>query len=169
LDLGNFAQKPRLRLWETALRIFNQFPLFGAGLGAYKSHFSQFCVPGVYKATGHPHNDLLNLLVHSGLAGLVAWCLLWYAVLHSGIYKLVKGAKDIGAQITLSSYSTIPLLFATVATLFAGGMAQCYFTDEEPAAAFWFLIAIAITTATNERTRREESELRVQTAPGDIR
>ncbi len=160
LGLLDFAEKPRIRLWATALEIFKDFPVFGAGLGAYKSHFSQYCPPGHYNATGHPHNDLLNVLSHSGLAGLVAWFALWFAVLRAGVIRITRPVSAMKHSSFLSSTSAAPLLLGTVAALFAGGLAQCYFTDEEPAAAFWFLIAVAISTC---RADSDSSDL----SPGE--
>lgn len=138
--LSDFMEKPRIRLWGTALRIFSDFPVFGAGLGAYKSHFAAYCLPGEYKATGHPHNDLLNVLTHSGLAGLTAWICLWIAVLRSGWRRGTTQLKGLLA-------SPAALVTSIAVALFAGGLGQCYFTDEEPAAAFWLVIALCINAA----------------------
>ncbi len=143
-ELGALAQDPRVRLWTTALRIFEDFPLFGAGLGAFKSHFAAYRVPGAYMATGHPHNDALNVLVHSGLAGLVAWIGLWVAVLREArsIPERVPTASGDGTGLTARV-----LLWALVAGFLAAGLGQCYFTDEEPAGVFWFLVAWGLTAA----------------------
>jgi O-antigen ligase len=142
--LSDFSEKPRIRLWGTALNIFRDFPVFGAGLGSYKSHFATYCLPGEYKATGHPHSDLLNVLTHSGLAGIVAWVCLWMTIIRSGFQNRGAHLKGILA-------SPSALISATAVALFAGGLGQCYFTDEEPAAAFWFLIALAINAAAGAR------------------
>ncbi len=127
VGLGDFSSDPRPRLWGTALRIFSDFPLLGAGLGAFKSHFPLYRLPGDYMATGHPHSDVLNVLAHSGLAGLLAWLALWWAVL--------RAAASAGRGV---------LAAGLLAAFLVGGLAQCYFTDEEPAAMLWLLLALAI-------------------------
>lgn len=126
-SMTRFTQLPRIRLWATALRIFDAFPLFGAGLGSFKSLFDLFSLDGIYWATGHPHSDALNALVHSGLAGALAFVALWVAVLR---------ACSCGARRVLG--------YAVVTAFLVAGIAQCYFTDEEPAGFLWFLLAAAI-------------------------
>jgi heptosyltransferase-3 len=173
-SLGDLGGDPRPRLWATALRIFADFPLFGAGLGAFKSHFPLYRLPGTYMATGHPHNDALNVLVHSGLAGLLAWGALWWTVLRAafardpgaagpgrrsgtrpgsgggagtgggagwrdaapGVRDPVPGVRDAAPGV---------LAAAVVAGFLVAGLAQCYFTDEEPATMLWLLLALAIS------------------------
>jgi heptosyltransferase III len=126
---------PRVRLWGTALRIFAAFPLFGAGLGGFDTHFPLYRLPGTYMATGHPHNDLLNALAHSGLAGGLAWFGLWFAIAKTGF---ARGRARRG-----------PLLLAGLLPAFlVAGLGQCYFTDEEPAQALWFLVAFALSEGT---------------------
>jgi len=139
--LGEFGSDPRSRLWGTALRIFADFPLFGAGLGSFKSHFPLYRLPGDYMATGHPHSDLLNVLVHSGLAGLLAWIALWWAVL--------RAAWVSGRGV---------LAIAIVAAFLTAGLLQCYFTDEEPAAMLWLLLALAISEGASKGASEGEGE-----------
>lgn len=126
------ASDLRGRLWGTALRIFADFPLFGAGLGGFQTHFEAYRLPGTYQATCHPHNDWLNTLAHSGLAGALALATLWATLLRAGL------SPDRPARARV-------LLLGLVATFLLAGLGQCYFTDEEPAMALWFLIAAALT------------------------
>lgn len=135
-DLGD---DPRVRLWGTALRIFAAFPLFGAGLGSFDTHFPLYRLPGTYMATGHPHNDLLNALAHSGLAGALAWFGLWFAIAKTGF---ARGRARRGAL----------LLAALLPAFLVAGLAQCYFTDEEPAQVLWFLVAFALSEGHDARS-----------------
>lgn len=134
LAIGNLSELPRLRLWATALRIFAAFPVFGAGLGEWKELFGQFRLPFDYMAIGHPHSDLLNVLVHSGFAGLLAFTYLWVAVLR----ELRRAPRR--PAVVLWGVSIL-------AVFLVAGISQCYFTDEEPAGIFWFLLAAAISEA----------------------
>lgn len=139
---------PRLRLWQTALRIWWDHPIFGAGLGSFKTQFPFYKVPGYYMATGHPHNDYLNILVHSGIAGLAAfaWIAIRYALLvRSALRRL---GPDDSARPLLCTAVVVPVAFLV------GALGQCLLTDEEVGTLFWFLIA-GFVTAARERTRRD--------------
>ncbi len=136
-SLGQMEEEPRFLLWGTALRIAAAFPVFGAGLGSFPTQFPLFRIPGWYMATGHPHSDLLNALVHSGMAGVFAMLTLWYSAWRPG--SAPAAAAPAGSAI----------LRATLLTGFlTAGLGQCYFTDEEPAALLWFLLAASMTRGT---------------------
>jgi O-antigen ligase len=133
LQLGDL---PRIRLWETAVRIWQDFPLLGAGLGSFKTHFSAYKVPGLYDSTIHPHNDLLNVAVHSGAAGLLAFGSLWL-----WIFRSLRRWRPL----TSMDRGVIRGALATAAGFLVAGLGQCYFTDEEPLTALWFAIALGLT------------------------
>lgn len=150
-SIADMGWAPRIRLWGTALGIFSDFPLFGAGLGSFKTLFSDYQLPGQYMATGHPHNDALNVMVHSGLAGLLAWIGLWVAILRTGSRAAGQGASGLNTA-PGGGRSAAALLWAVVVGFLAAGLAQCYFTDEEPVAALWFLVAMALSKTGLNRT-----------------
>ncbi|MBU1950188.1 MAG: O-antigen ligase family protein [Candidatus Eisenbacteria bacterium] len=131
-----FSDLPRIRLWRTALKIWADFPIFGAGLGAYKTHFPLYKLPGGYMSTIHPHNDLLNIAVHSGIAGLVAFAWLWIR-----LWRGLKEGLAAPARVRGLAWGGLAVI---VGFLVAGG-GQCYFTDEEPVAALWFVLGMGIT------------------------
>lgn len=146
-QVREIGSMPRVRLWVTAWRIFEDFPLFGAGLGAFKSLFEAYRPPGYYMATGHPHSDPLNALTHSGLAGFLAWGALWCATLVSLGRRVRSGAQGHGGRGLdgLLADMRLPLGAALVLGFLASGLAQCYFTDEEPAAMLWFALALVLS------------------------
>lgn len=133
-SIAHLTEMPRMRLWQTAARIFASHPLFGAGLGSFQAQFAIYRVPGEYLATCHPHNDLLNALANGGLAGALAWLGLWVALLHAGRRS--------------------PMLWALLATFLVAGLGQCYFTDEEPVGLLWFVLAAALSRPTPTEVAR---------------
>ena len=142
-QIGN---DPRVRLWGTALRItagprvplpspdFQSRPetitfLFGAGLGAFKKLFPFYRLPGEYLSTIHPHSDILNHMVETGVLGATAWLSIWVAFFvatRRNRSPLVDGLR------------------CGVAALLVGGLGQCFSTDEEVAQAWWFVVAAAL-------------------------
>lgn len=144
-DLWTFFDDPRVRLWHTAIRIWQDHPIFGAGLASYKTQFPLYKVPGEYYAHGHPHNDALNILVHSGILGLAAFVFVWvrYFRMVGGARKLLR--PDDARQALLLAAILVPAAF------FLGGMGQCFLTDEEVGQTFWFVAAAFVAAAREVR------------------
>lgn len=63
----------RLELWRLALQIIPEAPLFGHGIGAWPQVLRHPAIdvgPDAFILNfGHPHNEYLNLLVQTGIAG----------------------------------------------------------------------------------------------------
>ena len=140
--------EPRIRLWRTAIRIWKDHPIFGAGLGSFKTLFPIYKVPGTYMATGHPHNDALNILVHSGILGLMTFAFIWVRY-----FRFVGGTRrHVSPQDPRN-----PLLLAGVLVpiaFFVGAMGQCFLTDEEVGTLFWFVVASSVAVAREVRDDR---------------
>ncbi|MFH1143866.1 MAG: O-antigen ligase family protein [Candidatus Eisenbacteria bacterium] len=67
------GEDPRSRLWLTALHIGRDHPWMGAGLGSWDVLFPLYQLPGRYMSTARPHSDVLNILVETGVTGVIAW------------------------------------------------------------------------------------------------
>jgi putative inorganic carbon (HCO3(-)) transporter len=87
LDPGDTAAS-RLFIWRTGLRMWRAHPLWGTGIGTFNYAYSAFRPEGVLttyaalRIPGSSHNDYLQLLVESGVAGsamlgLALLCGLW--------------------------------------------------------------------------------------------
>jgi O-antigen ligase len=148
-DVLSVHDDPRVRLWQTALRIWWDHPVFGAGLGSYKTQFPIYKVPGDYMATGHPHNDLLNILVHSGILGVAAFAFIGIRYGRMIRRSLSAARRGDPRRSLLLAGVVVPLAFL------AGGLGQCFLTDEEVGTLFWFLIAGFTAVA---RARSEERD-----------
>jgi O-antigen ligase len=57
----------RLMVWSDALKIFQRYPLFGAGTGAYQ-HEAEIINPE--DVLPHPHNSYLYILANYGILGI---------------------------------------------------------------------------------------------------
>ncbi len=139
--LLSFGDDPRVRLWHTAIRIWEDHPILGAGPGSFKSLFAKYKVPGSYMATGHPHNDFLNILVQSGILGLAAFAFIWVRY-----FRTISTAR---AQVADNDPRKTLLLagIVVVAAFFVGAMGQCFITDEEVGCLFWFFVAGSLVVA----------------------
>jgi O-antigen ligase len=145
VDFLTFHDNPRVRLWHTALRIWQEHPVVGAGLGSYKTQFYIYKVPGEYGAHGHPHNDFLNMLVHSGIVGIAA-----FAFIFIRYFRMIGGARrTLGLQDPRRSLLVAAVLVPVA--FFVGGVGQCFLTDEEVGQLFWFVVALFVAVAREVR------------------
>lgn len=144
-DVLSFGDDPRVRLWRTALRIWAAHPILGAGPGSFKSLFPNFKVPGAYMATGHPHNDLLNILVQSGILGLAAFAFIWVRYFRELAGTRRRLADDDPRKALLFAGIVVVIAF------FVGGLGQCFLTDEEVGCVFWYFAAMGLVVAREVR------------------
>jgi O-antigen ligase len=66
LDLG---AESRIRLWETSVEAWREFPVLGSGLGAFPEAFRRVQPRELNFLVEHAHCDPLQLLVTGGAAG----------------------------------------------------------------------------------------------------
>ena len=94
--LGN-----RLRNWEAGLRAFAERPLLGWGTGNYFVASARHLPPpeGRAKVRDHAHNILVEEAAERGLAGLVAWSVLW-GLTALAVLRAVRRAGDPGERAT---------------------------------------------------------------------
>ena len=131
---------PRLRLWETALRIIRAHPILGVGPGRWHTAFVQYHVPGFYWSDAHAHNDVLAVTANAGLLGLAAFVWMWGAVARTTV-----GA----ARARRGGVLVLAGVLATVAVL-SGGQFQCFQTDAEVAILLWAIVGAACAAAYQE-------------------
>jgi len=137
----DLTDDPRMPLWRTAVAIVRDHPVLGAGPGSFRRLFPLYRVPGEYKNTGHPHNDLLNQLVQVGVVGTLAWILLWVVLL-----RAFRRGWNAGSR-TREQTTLLAAAFAGTVGFLAGGLGQCYFTDEEVVMGEWLLAALGLVAA----------------------
>lgn len=111
---GRSSSSIRLQIWETALLMIRENPLFGIGLGqfqrTYPSYAERLFSPPLEWIVLHAHNLWLYTWLQLGIFGLAA--LLWLVV--RAIILLSQGARQsFWAKVILSSLVTL-LLHGTV-------------------------------------------------------
>ena len=135
-DLSSNAD--RLNLWKTALAMTADKPLFGIGPGLFGQEFTSYMVAGKYDATGHPHNDYLNLAATSGIFTLVAWLLIW----GSWFYYCIKAYRNLSP---LQPDRPILLgIILSITGILVASFFQCYYTDLENNICWCFLSALGL-------------------------
>jgi len=136
----------RTTLWSYALDFAGEHPLYGFGLTASRGIFLDST------GLGGGHNAVINLLVDTGLLGVLTWLALLATIIFTAL-KLPKTQADVGAVRIL------------VVALLSGMVANSVFTQGLGAPAtvsctWLFILATWIALAKNrENTRRPEAAL----------
>lgn len=87
--VGSFAtrgiQRSRLELWADCLRMWTDFPVFGAGFNAFGTAHPRYQTkwPGVW--FGEAHSEYVQILVDLGLAGAALAAVLLFVLFRSAI------------------------------------------------------------------------------------
>lgn len=79
-------------MWKGALQIWQDYPLFGVGIGRYAQYYDspQYWPPeSREKGHTHPHNYLVKVLSEQGIWGL-AFCLLLHGAVAWQLFQVWK-------------------------------------------------------------------------------
>ncbi len=77
---ANFAVLERLAHWQAGLRMFEEHPWLGVGIGNYGTAYGNYALPHWYLPLGHAHNALINFLAEVGVIGFAAFGFFWLGV-----------------------------------------------------------------------------------------
>jgi len=93
VDSANNTTAPRYLIWQTAINMIADSPFFGSGLGTYAHNLGTEGY-ATTKVVGYQrvHNDLLELAVGLGLAGIALFTAVVIAILAS-IIKILKNTE----------------------------------------------------------------------------
>ncbi len=139
------ANQTRINLWETSMRINADFRLIGIGEDNFDYYFEKYKVPGYYDTTAHPHNDYLNVLVNSGIPGLVFFVWMWIAVLRSGILAWRKSKDDIVRSASLGG--VLSLFGLMICALF-----QDYYGSFINCLGWWFVVGLVLAASNTHKS-----------------
>jgi O-antigen ligase len=78
---ANYAVLERLAHWQTAGEMIRYHPWTGVGFSNYEPAYPQYALMNWPIPLGHAHNYYLNVGAELGLPGLLAYVLLWGAIL----------------------------------------------------------------------------------------
>jgi putative inorganic carbon (HCO3(-)) transporter len=131
----------RLNLWKTSLAMVSDKPLLGIGPGLFGEFFNAYKVPGTYGATGHPHNDYLNLAATSGILGLLAWLLMW------GYWFFYTVRAYRSSPLRSADRQLLSGIILSLAGILVAAFFQCYYTDLENNLCWCFLAALGLQAA----------------------
>src|SRR5215469_3265725 len=151
------SMQGKLWVWQHVLPMIRERPVLGWGFSAVAGHLPGIGTPGYYQVFGHnsvlidvAHNDLLQVAVDMGLAGLAAYVWIWAAAL--------RAAHDAGHR--------PPSPVSAEAAGVLGGLAayfvwlQFLWSHIGVANVFWVLAGAAVALRRASQSEPSESESR---------
>ena len=116
----NFSVLERLAHWQAGLRMFDDAPWLGVGIGNYAVSYSLYPQPHWYEPLGHAHNVFINFLAETGMLGLAAFLALWLGIAAlawragwngAGCWDAALSLGVLGAWVYLTIHSLFDNLF----------------------------------------------------------
>jgi len=158
------AISPRIAHWKDSLGVALDFPVLGAGLGAYRFITLPYQSQGTGAWFQHADNQYVEFVVESGITGLIAFVLVGLPILISSS-RVVRSSVYGGAGAAEESVALI-LVFATVTQ---GIFSLFDFGPALPASSSLFVVLVSILTAIQAehapgRKKVESSKLLMQLA-----
>ena len=92
---ANFAVKERMAYWFGGIRMAEDHPWQGVGLGNYGAQYdAKYFISPFMKAQVHAHNYYIHITAETGVIGLAAYLLLIGGVLATGVGAVRRTARD---------------------------------------------------------------------------
>jgi O-antigen ligase len=139
LAVSGVSDNTRLLLWQSALRMIGNAPLFGLGLGTYEIAYPMYSDTMLPFIMDRAHNDYLELAAGWGLPAAICWwvALAWLVMLcargvlarrRNRVYPMVAvGASLLVGVHALFDFSLqMPAIALTYACLLGLGVAQAF-------------------------------------------
>ena len=156
---GDRSGVSRVWLWDSAIEMIRDFPLFGVGPDNFLYHYAAYLRPEAWREPhmSHPHNLLLDNWLSSGVFGalaIIAVLVIFYLLIRRS-YCLPD--CPIPRPVLLG-------VAASMTAAIAHGLVDNFYFLPELAGFFWTLMAFAVCL-TNRPTRQPDSALETQVGP----
>lgn len=132
---GHETNRPRIIMWETGIKIFKDHIWTGVGDNEFTEVYKMYRQPEFMGEGSHMHNNVMMILVTTGIFGLTAYCGFMIALFVKQIRLYCKQKEDKSRK----------LIFGSILALIAlnvSGIFEWNFWDWEVISVFLFIISI---------------------------
>ncbi len=129
----------RLNLWKSSINISKDFPITGIGEDNFDYYIERYLVPGYYDVKSHPHNDYLNVLVNSGIPGIISFLSIWIYIIWKGFETRKNAADPFLKELALGG--TLAVIGFMI-----GGLFQDYYGTFMNCWGWWFVAGMTMTS-----------------------
>jgi len=147
----------RINRWNSAIRMFEERPMFGWGPGTYMFCYAPFqrsyertIISTNFGTGGNAHSEYLGLLSEAGVLGALSYVLILLFTFYRGFY-ISRKINDRTNQILL-----IGALLGLVTYTIHGGMND-FLDMDKIATPFWGAIAFIVALDVNYRVKEKEN------------
>jgi O-antigen ligase len=139
IDLSDWTFQARIFLWQGGLEIFKDYPINGCGFKCVDVLHTQYPDPSGFIAKYRGmHNNIIQLLVDTGILGLGTWLSIWVAYFLNTYKQWNKTTiNGISKGLVIGS-------LAAVTGFLAGGMFETNFYDSEIAMLLYFIMGLSL-------------------------
>jgi O-antigen ligase len=137
VDPADPTARERLYFWQAGWRMVKDAPLLGLGPGGVKRRYPEYRDPAARRpATGHLHNNPVQIAAERGVLGLAAWLAIWIAffVQAGRVYARLPAARADDRALCAGS-------LAAVAGFLVAGLFEYNFGDSEVIGLTWVVMA----------------------------
>jgi O-antigen ligase len=144
-DFNQHSNQERIMLWHAGWDIFNDYPLTGCGFNCLYIVEDQYSNHPILKKYHHVHNNILQIVVDTGIIGLCAWIFIWVAYFIQLRRQYQKKGPDAPERwvVLASSASVIAFLIS--------GMFENSFYDSEIIILLYFIMALPFVQSNNPK------------------
>jgi O-antigen ligase len=135
----------RLPLWRSALTMLTHKPVFGGGLGGFKSSILPYRDPGYHEDLIYPHNLFLNFWSETGILGLAAFA--WLAV---QVFRVGRRLLSSGPWPRVLGIGLLAMLLSVL----LHGIGDVPYFKNDQALVFWGLLAIPLGSSPDNPSAR---------------
>jgi len=134
----------RINRWSSAMRLFNERPVFGWGPGTYQFVYAPYqrskektIISTNYGDMGNAHSEYIGPLSESGVLGMLTFLAIVIAVAITG-FRVFKRARDKEVKL-LSLVFTLGLI-----TYYVHGLMNNFLDTDKSSVPFWAFTAIIV-------------------------
>lgn len=132
---GHETNRPRIIMWETGIKMFSDHIWTGVGDNEFTDVYKMYRKPEFTGEGSHMHNNIMMILVTTGIFGLIGYCGFMVSLFIKQIILYIREKNDKFKK----------LIFGSILALIAlniSGIFEWNFWDWEVISVFLFIISI---------------------------
>ena len=103
LQQGDLSQEGRVEMFSSTFKVFLAYPWLGAGMGTLSAIYPQFAAKDLGARVDHAHNDYLEMMAETGLAGTACSIVFAGLLLYGGFSSLSAERNRLASAIRLGA------------------------------------------------------------------